>query len=153
MSQTETSQVETKPDTRNKPMISIVDDDQSMREATADLMRALDFSAETFPCAEDFLDSDRRDSTACLIADVRMPGMSGIELHDHLTAIGHPIPMVLITAYPDDRVRARALRSGVVCYLSKPFSDRDLMCCIQSALKQGHADGALADAQARGGGS
>jgi FixJ family two-component response regulator len=125
----------------NKPLIAIVDDDASMREAIMSLMRALGFTAEAFPCAEDFLKSDGRQRTSCLIADVRMPGMSGLELYRRLVALGKPIPTVLVTAHPDDRVRARALKAGILCYLTKPFDEEDLLGCIRSALDQGKTEG------------
>ena len=126
---------------RNNPLIAIVDDDQSVREATMSLMRALGFHAEAFPCAEDFLKSDGVQRTACLIADVRMPGMSGLELHRHLVASGKPIPTVLITAHSDDGVRARARNVGILCYLTKPFREDDLLGCIRSALDHGKTEG------------
>ena len=91
----------------NKPVITIVDDDESVREATMSLMRALGFTSEAYQCAEDFLKSGRIERTSCLIADVRMPGMTGLELHRRLVASGNPIPTVLITAHPDDGIRAR----------------------------------------------
>jgi len=125
---------------KKQPVIAIVDDDDSIREATMSLMRALGFSAEAYPCAEDFLKSGRLQRTSCLIADVRMPGMSGLELHRRLVALGKPIPTVLITAHPDDRVRARALKAGVICYLTKPFDEDDLIGCIDSALELGKRD-------------
>ena len=116
-------------------MISIVDDDKSVREATVGLMRALGFSAQTFPCAEDFLKSNRVHDTSCLIADVQMPGMTGLELYSCLRASGTPIPTVLITAHPNDTVRTRALTAGVVGYLTKPFTEADLLRCIETALE------------------
>ncbi len=122
----------------NKPVISIVDDDESVREATKGLMKAVGFIAEAFPGAEDFLRSGRRHDTSCLIADVQMPGMSGLELHSRLAASGKPIPTILITAYPDERVRERALRAGVICYLTKPFNEDELLGCIRSALDDEH---------------
>ena len=121
----------------NKPLISIVDDDEAVREATKGLMRALGFLAETFGSAEDFLNFDRLHSTACLIADVQMPQMSGLDLHRHLVASGVSIPTILITAYPDDSVRARALKAGIVGYLTKPFNKDDLLVYIHSALDRG----------------
>lgn len=123
----------------NKSLISIVDDDEAVREATKGLMRALGFLAETFGSAEDFLMFDRLRSTACLIADVQMPQMSGLELHRRLVASGVSIPTILITAYPDDGVRARALEAGVMCYLTKPFNKDDLLVCIRSAIDRGQA--------------
>jgi FixJ family two-component response regulator len=125
----------------NKPLIAIVDDDASVREAMMSLMRALGFLAEAFPCAEDFLKSDRVRRTSCLIADVRMPGISGLELYRRLVAAGKPIPTVLITAHADDGVRARALNAGIICYLTKPFREDDLLGCIRSALDHGKTEG------------
>jgi len=117
-----------------KALISIVDDDESVREATKGLMKSLGLSAQTFACAEDFLGSDQLQCTSCLIADVQMPGMSGLDLYRQLLAGGNSIPTILITAYPDDNVRARALNAGVICYLIKPFSEDDLLECIRTAL-------------------
>jgi FixJ family two-component response regulator len=122
-----------------KPLISIVDDNEAVREATKGLVRALGFLAETFESAEAFLKFDRLRSTACLIADVQMPHMSGLELHRRLVASGVSIPTILITAYPDDSVRARALKAGVMCYLTKPFNKDDLLDCIHSAIDRGLA--------------
>ena len=119
---------------KRKPLISIVDDDESMREAAKGLMKSLGYTAETFPSAEDFLQSQQIPRTACLIADVNMPGMSGLDLHRHLSTSGKPIPTILITAYPDDGARKLALGAGVICYLSKPFEESDLLSCIHSAL-------------------
>src|SRR6267378_4186635 len=90
-------------------------------------------SAEAFASAEEFLNSRKVPRTSCLIADVQMPGMTGLELHRHLVASGKTIPTILITAYPDDRVRERALGDGVVCYLTKPFDENDLLTCIRSS--------------------
>jgi FixJ family two-component response regulator len=117
-----------------KIVISIVDDDESARQALTNLMRSLDFSTTAFASGESFLRSKRSRGTACLIADVQMPGMTGLELHSRLVASGKPIPTILITAYPDERVRAQALNAGVVCYLPKPFNESDLLACLDSAL-------------------
>jgi FixJ family two-component response regulator len=117
-----------------KPRISIVDDDESMREAIWGLMKSLGYTAQAFGSAEEFLKSRTVPRTSCLIADVQMPGMTGLELHRHLVASGKTIPTILITAYPDDSVRERALRDGVVGYLSKPFDESDLLACIRSSL-------------------
>jgi FixJ family two-component response regulator len=117
-----------------KIVISIVDDDESVREALTGLMRSLGYSATAFPSGESFLGSRRLSGTACLIADVQMPGMTGLELHRRLVASGKPIPTILITAYGDDWVRAKALNAGVVCYLTKPFDESELLACIHSAL-------------------
>jgi FixJ family two-component response regulator len=118
-----------------KQVISIVDDDESAREGTADLLKSMGFTTKAFPHAEGFLRSKSIRRTACLIADVRMPGMSGIELHEHLAGSGNDIPTILITAFSNDRDRARAMRSGVASYLSKPFSEDELLACINAALK------------------
>jgi len=116
------------------PIISIVDDDLSVREATMDLIRAMGFNAAAFSCAEDFLSSDLRHNTSCLISDMRMPGMSGLELHSRLVEVGPPIPTILMTAFPNDRDKERALRAGVIGYLSKPFKETELLTFIHSVL-------------------
>jgi FixJ family two-component response regulator len=117
-------------------LISIVDDDESFREAMTSLMKSLGFEVEAFSSADAFLASPRLGNTACLIADVHMPGMTGIELQRHLVDSGRTIPVILITAYPDDNVRARALAAGVICYLSKTFDDDALLGFVRSALAQ-----------------
>jgi FixJ family two-component response regulator len=118
-----------------KPVISIVDDDPSVREGTMDLLKSMGFIAETFQRADDFLQSDRRNSTSCLIADVQLPGMTGLELYDHLVESGKFVPTILVTAFPDDEDRVRALRAGVSSYLAKPFNENELLVCIMSALE------------------
>ena len=117
-----------------EPLISIVDDDESIRAAVEGLMRSLGYAAKSFASAQDFMASRHLHRTACLIADVNMPGMTGPDLHRHLLASNIGIPTILITAYPDDGVRDRALRAGVICYLSKPFDEAALLSCVQSAL-------------------
>jgi FixJ family two-component response regulator len=124
-----------------KTVISIVDDDESVREATMSLMETLGFDSEAFPSAEDFLRSDRRHCTSCLIADVQMPGMTGLELHLHLAGSANPIPTVLITAHADEGVRANALSAGVIGFLTKPFKDIDLIGYVNSALELGKTKG------------
>jgi FixJ family two-component response regulator len=118
------------------PVISIIDDDESVREGTMDLFKSMGFITVTFPCAADFLSSDRLHETSCLIADVQMPGMTGFELHNRLVESGNIIPTILITAYPDDGDRARALQAGVICYMVKPFKYNDLLECIGLALER-----------------
>ena len=125
---------------QKQPLISIVDDDESVREATKGLIRAAGFRAETFVSAQDFLKSDGARRASCLILDMQMPGMTGLELLERLAASGHPVPTILITAYPDNRARERALKVGVICYLRKPFSEDHLLDCIESALRQANAD-------------
>jgi FixJ family two-component response regulator len=117
-----------------KPVISIVDDDPSVRAGIADLLDAMGFTVETFRHADEFLEFNRLRDTSCLIADVRLPGMTGLDLYHHLLWSGRIIPTILITAFPDDDDRARALQAGVHCYLTKPFKDRELSGCIHSAL-------------------
>ena len=120
---------------RNNPTVAIVDDDESVRDTTKDLLDSAGLSAATFDSAESFLQSKGTCAIRCLIADMRMPGMTGLELHSRLAAAGTPIPTVLITAYPDERERARALKTGVICFLAKPFSAEDLLACIETALR------------------
>jgi len=119
----------------NKPVVSIVDDDLSVLEGTKDLLNSKGFAAQSFQRAEDFLKSEHFHNTSCLITDVQMPGMTGLELYNRLIASGKIIPTILITAYPDDKTRALALRSGVLCYLIKPFDVNELLACVRSALK------------------
>jgi FixJ family two-component response regulator len=125
------------------PVISIVDDDESVRESTGGLIRSLGYAAATFASAEDFLRSDRIHHTACLITDVQMPGLSGMELQGRLTAGGHRMPVIFVTAFPDERIRARALEAGACGFLSKPFSDDSLIGSLNRAL--GSRDGGDAD--------
>ena len=115
-------------------LISIVDDDQAVRDSLERLMRSLGYRIAAFPSAADFLASPRLAQTACLIADIQMPGMTGVELHRHLVGAGRDIPTILITAYFDDAIRTRALNDGVVCFLGKPFDEDDLMLCVRMAL-------------------
>ena len=122
-------------------MIAVVDDDQSVREALTGLMKSLGYRAAAFRSAEDFLNSKRRRGAACLIADVQMPGMTGFELHNRLVASGQPTPTILITAFPDEGARQRALQAGVIGYLAKPFSEDDLLACIRSSLGRREAGG------------
>ena len=93
------------------------------------------YSVEAFASAVDFLASARLVDTACLIADVHMPAMTGLELHRRLIETGKAIPMILVTAYPDDDVRARALKDGVLCYLRKPIDEKELVGCLSAALR------------------
>jgi FixJ family two-component response regulator len=115
-------------------VISVIDDDTSFRRATARLVNSLGHAVESFASAEEFLESGRLDDTACLISDVQMPGMSGIELQSRLRAEGHWLPIIFITAYPRSNARHEALASGAVGFLSKPFSDNELIGCIDQAL-------------------
>ena len=118
-------------------LISIVEDDEPFRESMRKLMTVLGYTVEVFPSARDFLASPLIAATACLVSDVQMPGMSGVELHKHLIKAGHVIPTILVTAYPDEMTRNRALMDGVVCYLAKPVDDDHLERCLRSALNSG----------------
>ena len=100
------------------------------------LVKLLGYTVEAFPSAADFLVSPSLAQIACLVTDIHMPGMTGVELHRHLVETGYAIPTILVTAYPDDAVRDRALKDGVVCYLSKPVDDDHLERCLRSALKR-----------------
>ena len=120
-----------------RTLISIVEDNQLFRESMRKLMTSLGYTVEAFPSAADFLASPLLTSTACLVTDVQMPGMTGVELHKHLVEAGHAIPTILITAYPNEVARNRALKDGVVCYLPKPVDDDHLERCLRSALQSG----------------
>ena len=117
-----------------RPLVVIVDDDQSLRNATRDLLKAAGFSTATFEDAESFLGSASRASAACLVADMRMPGMTGLELYQALVASGDRIPTVIITAHPEELTQSRAREAGITCYLSKPFAPDDLLECVGEAL-------------------
>ncbi len=117
------------------PIISVVDDDESVRESLESLIRSAGFAAKVFSSAEEFLNSDGPRGTDCLILDVRLPGMSGIELHRHLAANHHKLPVIFITAHgSDEKTRSRALSDGAVDYLIKPFAEDALLNAVQVAL-------------------
>jgi FixJ family two-component response regulator len=118
-------------------LVSVVEDDQFFRESMRRLMRSLGYDVAAFPSAADFLASPRLAETVCLIADVHMPKMTGFELHEHLIEAGYAIPTILVTAYPDDVDRTRALNDGVVGYLRKPLDERHLIRCLRAALQSG----------------
>ena len=120
----------------NHTLKSIVDDDEPYRESVRKLVALFGYAVEVFPSAADFLASGLLRETACLVADVHMPGMTGVELHERLAKLGYAIPTILVTAYPDEVVRNEALKNGVACYLSKPFDDEELERCLRSALKR-----------------
>lgn len=115
-------------------LIAIVDDDQPFRDSMRKLLTSLAYTAEVFSSAYEFLASPLLTETACLLADVNMPGMSGPELYRHLVGMGHAIPTILVTAHQDDRVRTRALNDGITCYIYKPVDDHHLQECIRVAL-------------------
>ena len=116
------------------PVIAIVDDDASFRYATLSFVRSLGYSAAAFPSADAFLHSNTIEKTDCLITDVQMPGMSGIELQNHLRAQGNRVPVIFVTAFPETEARGRALRAGAVGFLGKPFGDENLISCLNRAL-------------------
>jgi FixJ family two-component response regulator len=120
---------------KESALISIVEDDQFLRASIARLMRSFGYTVEAFGSAAEFLAFPRLYEVACLIADINIPGITGIELFRRLIVAGHPIPTILITAYPDDAARTRALNDGVLCYLTKPFGDDNLLRCVRAALK------------------
>lgn len=124
----------------SKFLISIIDDDEAYRQAITSLMKSLRFAVLAFPSAADFLASPHVRNTSCLITDINMPRMTGIELHTHLVESGYAIPTILITAYPDDGARARATANGVICYLSKPLDEDALLGCIRCAMKRAMPD-------------
>jgi FixJ family two-component response regulator len=120
------------------PIISIVDDDGSVREAIESLMKSVGYIANVFPSAGDFLRSGHLDDTGCLILDVQMPGMTGLELQNHLIASKNRIPIIFISAHCDAESRARALEAGAVGFLQKPFSEDALLNAINSSLAEAH---------------
>lgn len=117
------------------PIISIVDDDPSVRAATAGLVRSFGYVAQSFSSAEEFLSSSDIKSTSCLITDVQMPGMSGLDLQEALLAQGRRIPVIFITAFPEKRIRDRAQANGALAYLEKPFEGETMARCLTAALK------------------
>jgi FixJ family two-component response regulator len=121
-------------------LVSIVEDDRYFRDSMRRLMRSLGYNVEAFSSAANFLASPRFVETTCLVADVHMPAMTGIELYKRLVEAGNTISTILVTAYPDDAERARALNEGVVCYLRKPIDEQHLIRCLRTALELGQQD-------------
>jgi FixJ family two-component response regulator len=122
------------------PLIVVVDDDAAIREAVQSLIQSAGFRAGVFASARDFLQSGHLQDTACLIVDVRMPLMSGLELQQQLATAHCPIPIIFITAHSDEETHARALRAGAVDFLDKPFSDEVLLRAVQVALQSFRGD-------------
>ena len=118
-----------------KPLIAVVDDDRSLRESTQLLLRSAGYRAEVFASAREFLDSPRIDETACLMLDVRMPGMDGLELQRFLNEAQRQIPIIFITAHATDNEEQRARKAGAVDFLRKPVNEEKLLSAIQTALK------------------
>jgi FixJ family two-component response regulator len=120
---------------RKTDLVAIVDDDDSVRSALQGLLKAFGLPAQAFASAEEFLNSGQQYQAACLIADVRMPGMSGLELQAELNAEGCRIPIIFITAHGDEKMRMQALRAGAVEFLAKPFDDQALLDSLRAALQ------------------
>jgi FixJ family two-component response regulator len=119
---------------QDSPVISIVDDDPSIRAATQSLIRSLGLKAQTFASAEEFLQSPFLDDTACVISDIQMPGMSGVDLQQRLIRDNRHIPIVFITAFPNEVTERHVLQAGAFGFLHKPFDSQALITCIRTAL-------------------
>jgi len=129
------AQTKDRPQTEMTPTISIIDDDESVREATKSLVRSLGYAAATFSSAGEYLRSDGIWQSSCLITDLQMPGMSGVELQRRLTTDGNDTPIIFMTADSDDKTRSQALNVGAVGFLRKPFDAKILIECIDRALR------------------
>jgi FixJ family two-component response regulator len=117
-------------------VISVIDDDASVRAAANNLLSSHGYLVHAFASAEEFLQSARLDDSSCVIADVQMPAMSGLDLLTHMRAQGYTLPFIFITAFPEENVRARALKAGAICFLAKPFAGPALISCIETALNR-----------------
>jgi FixJ family two-component response regulator len=115
--------------------IAIIDDDASVRRATDAMLRSLGYATAAYESAEHFLKSGRMNETSCVVSDVRMPGMGGIELQGHLIKNGHRLPFIFMTAFPEERARISAVEAGAVGFLTKPFSQQSLIDCLNTALQ------------------
>ncbi len=115
-------------------MITVVDDDASVRQATLDLLNAAGFACEAFESGEEYFRSRQAEQTRCLILDVNMRGMNGLEVQRQVVQSGQGIPIIFITAFPEARTRAQALGAGAICYLAKPYSDDELLACLERVL-------------------
>ena len=131
-------------------VISVVDDDASVRAAMNNLLRSRGYVVHTFSSAEEFLESSHLNDTSCVIADVQMSAMSGLELLANMRARGHCAPFIFITAFPDESIRARALRAGATCFLAKPFAAPSLIKCLDTALEHEGGVGARNGETAKG---
>jgi FixJ family two-component response regulator len=121
-------------------VISVIDDDASVRAATNNLLSSHGYQVHTFASAEEFLQSAGLNGSSCVIADVQMPAMNGLDLLAHIRAQGHAVPFVFITAFPEEGVRARAMKAGAICFLAKPFAGPALINCVEAALNRHHGD-------------
>ena len=126
-----------KGEARKRPVISVVDDAASIREAIDSLLRARGYAVYTFVSAAEFLRSPQLNESSCVITDVRMPEMSGVELQSALRKQGNRVPFIFVTAFPEESARLQALRDGAVCFLSKPFDAPTLIRCVKGALAAG----------------
>jgi len=124
---------------KKRPLIAIVDDDESIRVTMGTLMRSLGFAARGFASAEEFLQSPELGETSCLISDVQMPGINGLELQSRLASENRRTPIIFITAFPDPRIEERALAGGAVGFLAKPFDGQTLIQCVDRALSQSNS--------------
>jgi FixJ family two-component response regulator len=118
----------------NRAVVMIVDDDESMRRSARRLIRTYGLAVDTFASAEEFLASGRLQETGCLVLDIQMPDLNGLELQSRLIDLGHRIPIIFITAFTDDAARDQAMKAGALCFLVKPFEETDLLKCVNSAL-------------------
>jgi FixJ family two-component response regulator len=116
-------------------VISIIDDDASVRAAIDNLLRSLGYTVYTFDSAEEFLRSAHLNDASCVIADVQMPGMSGVDLQAQLLTQGYRVPFIFMTAFPEEAIRARALKAGAICFLTKPFDRLTLIKCLDTAMR------------------
>ncbi|OAF02389.1 two-component system response regulator [Bradyrhizobium centrolobii] len=117
-------------------IVSVIDDDPSVRLATNNLLASRGYTVYTFGSAHEFLQSAELNATSCVIADVQMSTMSGVDLLMHMRGLGHLTPFIFMTAFPDDAVRERALKAGAICFLAKPFSTPALLQCLETALSE-----------------
>lgn len=120
--------------TNAEPQVFVVDDDESVREAVESLLRSVGLAVRTFPSAQEFLRYERSDAPACLVLDVRMPGLSGLDLQDELAKSGTPIPVIFLTGHGDIPMSVRAMKAGAEEFLTKPFRDQDLLDAIRQAI-------------------
>jgi FixJ family two-component response regulator len=118
-------------------LIAVVDDDRAFGESIRRLLKSLGYAVAVFPSAADYLVSPELGATGCLVADIHMPTMTGVELYRHLLGTGWAIPTILVTAYPDDGDQKSMLTEGVECYLRKPFEEAELIGCLRCALARG----------------
>jgi len=124
---------------RDETLVSIVDDDESLRRSVRNLLTSMGFRVETFPSAEAFLGSANRSDTACLVLDLRMPGMSGLDLLGHLAATGSRIPVIILTAHSDNEARRRSLQAGAAAFLAKPVHGQALFTAVRCAMETAEA--------------